>query len=116
MSEIRVWAPRPARVQLNLDGKLIDMDRSGDGWWCVDSPHARPGVDYSFVLDEGAPLPDPRSPWQPYGVHGASRLVDHSAFRWTDAHWQAPPLSSAVIYELHIGTFTSEGIFESAIE
>jgi maltooligosyltrehalose trehalohydrolase len=84
------------------------------GWWRGDGP-ATPGVDYAFLLDDGDPLPDPRSPWQPHGVHGASRFYDHSAFRWSDQNWRAPPLSSALIYELHIGTFTQEGTFDSAI-
>src|SRR5215471_11875395 len=85
------------------------------GWWSVRNPDAQAGADYWFLLDGGDPLPDPRSPWQPFGVHGPARFVDHSQFRWSDARWQAPPLSSAIIYELHIGTFTPEGTFESAI-
>jgi maltooligosyltrehalose trehalohydrolase len=48
-------------------------------------------------------------------VHGPSRLLDHSDFPWTDQRWQPPPLSSGVVYELHVGTFTAEGTFESAI-
>jgi maltooligosyltrehalose trehalohydrolase len=87
-----------------------------EGWWWADVSDARPGTDYAFALDGGPPLPDPRSPWQPQGVHGASRLVDHDAFRWTDAGWQAPPLGSALLYELHVGTFTPAGTFEAAIE
>ncbi len=91
------------------------MEREAGGWWCKDAPQAGPGTDYSFSLDGGEPLPDPRSPWQPHGVHGASRVVDHGAFRWSDAGWRPRPLSSAVVYELHIGTFTQEGTFEAAI-
>jgi len=61
-------------------------------------------------------LADPRSPWQPRGISGPSVTVDHGAFSWTDRHWQAAPLSAAIIYELHIGTFTAEGTFQAAIE
>ncbi len=60
--------------------------------------------------------PDPRSRFQPDGVHGASRLIDIESFRWTDAGFQARPLASAVIYELHVSTFTTAGTFEAAIE
>ncbi len=60
-------------------------------------------------------LPDPRSGWQPHGVHGPSRIVNHAAFHWTDDEFQARPLSSALIYELHVGTFTPEGTFEAVI-
>ncbi len=72
-------------------------------------PAAGAGTDYAFVLDGGEPLPDPRSPWQPYGIHGPCRLVDHTAFPWRDASWRAGPLASAVIYELYVGTFTPAG-------
>jgi maltooligosyltrehalose trehalohydrolase len=92
------------------------MAAGGRGWWSAEVPDAGTGTDYAFVLDGGAPLPDPRSPWQPQGVHGASRRVDHAAFHWTDTSWQPPPLASAVIYELHVGTFTPAGTFDAVIE
>jgi maltooligosyltrehalose trehalohydrolase len=79
-------------------------------------PAAGRSTDYAFVLDSNEPLPDPRSSWQPSGVHGPARVVDHTAFSWTDARWQPGPLSSAVIYELHVGTFTPAGTFEAVIE
>jgi maltooligosyltrehalose trehalohydrolase len=73
------------------------------------------GTDYGFVIDGLEPvLPDPRTQWQPNGVHGESRVVDHALFAWSDSGWQAPPLSSALIYELHIGTFTPEGTLKAA--
>jgi maltooligosyltrehalose trehalohydrolase len=86
-----------------------------EGWWTADVESAVPGADYGFVLDGRGPFPDPRSPWQPDGVHGLSRLLDHHAFRWSDAGFSAPPLSEAVVYELHIGTFTPQGTFDAAI-
>lgn len=113
---LRVWAPAAKRVDVVVAGRRRSMEPASDGWWSAEPPEALPGADYAFVLDDGEPLPDPRSPSQPAGVHAPSRLVDHDAFDWTDAGWQAPPLASAVIYELHVGTFTSEGTFDSAIE
>ncbi len=90
-------------------------DRYVTGWWYTPDRQARAGEDYTFAIDDGDDLPDPRSGWQPDGVHGPSRIVDHSAFAWTDEEFQARPLSAALIYELHIGTFTPEGTFDSAI-
>jgi maltooligosyltrehalose trehalohydrolase len=116
MSQIRVWAPMAERVELALGEARHPMAPDQGGWWSADVAGARTGTDYAFVLDDGAVLPDPRSPWQPAGVHGPSRLVDHAAFAWTDRAWQPPPLGSAVIYELHVGTFTPAGTFEGAIE
>ncbi len=114
-SHIRVWAPKPAAVEVVVDGARHPMQPDGGGWWSAPVPNASEGADYGFILDGEGPFPDPRSPWQPSGIHGLSRMVDHRRFRWTDHGWQAPPLASAVFYELHIGTFTPEGTFDAAI-
>ena len=110
-----VWAPFPGRVELVSGGARREMERRDDNWWFADA-ELPPGSDYAFSLDGGDPLPDPRSPWQPSGVDGPSRTVDHAAFAWTDAGWSAPALADAVIYELHVGTFTAAGTFEAVIE
>ncbi|MFC6088710.1 malto-oligosyltrehalose trehalohydrolase [Saccharothrix lopnurensis] len=109
-----VWAPAHERVRVRVDGHDHDMTAGRDGWWHADVPREA-GADYAFVLD-GDALPDPRSAWQPNGVHAASRVYDHSAFRWTDSAWTGRGLPGAVIYELHIGTFTPSGEFDGAIE
>ncbi|MDQ4125894.1 MAG: malto-oligosyltrehalose trehalohydrolase, partial [Actinomycetota bacterium] len=113
--EFRVWAPAPAKVELVLRGERHEMTRRKPGWWSV-SADAAHGDDYGFSLDGGDPLPDPRSGWQPDGVHGLSRVVDHAAYEWRDSGWRGRPLASAVVYELHTGTFTPQGTFEAAIE
>ncbi|HEX5444810.1 MAG TPA: malto-oligosyltrehalose trehalohydrolase [Pirellulales bacterium] len=111
---IRVWAPNAKRVEIETAGKRAEMAQTDGGWW--DAPFdVPPGADYAFCLDGGPPRPDPRSPFQPQGLHAPSRAVDHAAFAWTDRRWQARPLHSAVIYELHVGTFTPEGTFEAVI-
>ncbi len=110
-----VWAPYAASVDLVLRDSRQAMKRGDDGWWRVDHPRTS-GLDYAYSIDGGRPLPDPRSAWQPGGVHEFSRVVDHRAFRWTDERWQAPPLPAAVIYELHVGTFTAKGTFDAVIE
>jgi len=115
MTAFRVWAPFAHRVELAIRGQNLPMREEGDGWYCIDDPEARCGDRYGFRLDGGAPLPDPRSPSQPDGVHGLSELIDHTAFAWSDAGLHGAPLSSALLYELHVGTFTAGGTFESAI-
>jgi maltooligosyltrehalose trehalohydrolase len=115
MTGIRVWAPNARIVRILTGGHESEMAKLDGGWWSDETP-VPADADYAFRLDDdGTPLPDPRSPWQPYGVDGPSRRVDHAAFRWSDGEWQAPPLPSAVIYELHVGTFTPGGTFDSAI-
>jgi maltooligosyltrehalose trehalohydrolase len=116
MKTFRVWAPLPKKIELQLNGKIFPMTREENGWWSVEISAAKAGDDYGFILDGEGPFPDPRSPLQPNGVHKLSRLVDQDSFQWTDKNFQAPPLSSAIIYELHLGTFTAQGTFLSAIE
>ena len=114
--EFAVWAPRPERVRLDIGGNLHPMSRGDDGWWraVVDTA---PDVHYGFVLDDDPTvLPDPRSPRQPEGVHGRSQLWRAEPDCWTDDDWQGRSIEGGVIYELHIGTFTSAGTLDSAIE
>jgi maltooligosyltrehalose trehalohydrolase len=92
----------------------MPMEDAGGGHRVLEDDTLAAGTDYGFVLDGEGPLPDPRSAWQPSGVHGLSRLVDHGAFSWTDAGWAPPPLARAVLYELHVGTFSPEGTFDGA--
>ncbi len=131
--EVWVWAPNPERVELEWapvdeGGRVRASSRrrdpmvpTGHGWWRWTGGGAGAAIDYAFVLDgEDPPLPDPRSAWQPYGVHGPSRTVDTATFPWTDAGWPGTRGGSgvlgAVVYELHVGTFTRQGTFDAAVE
>ncbi|HEU6447853.1 MAG TPA: malto-oligosyltrehalose trehalohydrolase [Verrucomicrobiae bacterium] len=116
MHTFRVWAPIPKKVRLQLNKKVFPMNRDENGFWMAEIAAAKAGDDYGFILDGDGPFPDPRSPSQPNGVHKLSRLVDQNEFSWTDKNFQARPLPSALIYELHIGTFTPAGTFLAAIE
>jgi maltooligosyltrehalose trehalohydrolase len=111
----RVWAPAASSVDVEVDGRAHPMGPDEDGWWTADVV-TDVGPDYSFRLDGGDLLADPRSPWQPAGARGPSRVYDPAAFAWTDASWRGVPLAGSVIYELHVGTFTEAGTFDAAIE
>ncbi|GAB7141534.1 malto-oligosyltrehalose trehalohydrolase [Mycobacterium riyadhense] len=116
MPEFRVWAPTPELVRLDVEGVVHAMTRSDDGWWHATVDTA-PDARYGYVLDgDSTVLPDPRSARQPDGVHARSQLWDVTGARWTDDHWDGRSVEGAVIYELHIGTFTPGGTFDSAIE
>jgi maltooligosyltrehalose trehalohydrolase len=116
MTEFRVWAPKPALVRLDVDGAQHEMTRSHDGWWHT-TVETAPDARYGYLLDDDpAVLPDPRSARQPDGVHERSQLWDAGSATWTDAGWTGRSVEGAVIYELHIGTFTKAGTFASAIE
>ncbi|MEO5875718.1 MAG: malto-oligosyltrehalose trehalohydrolase [Streptosporangiaceae bacterium] len=115
MTQFEVWAPMAARVEVEVGLDRHELARTDrPGWWAgeVEGGH---GIDYGFVLDGEGPLPDPRSAWQPLGVHGLSRVYDHRGFAWTDLNWRARPLRGSVLYELHVGTFTGEGTFDAAV-
>ncbi|MER6814701.1 malto-oligosyltrehalose trehalohydrolase [Spirillospora sp. NPDC000708] len=114
-----VWAPKARRVDVVVAGERRPMAEAEGrpGWWTADVPGAGHGTDYGFALDGAEdPLPDPRSPWQPSGVHALSRVYEHDRFAWTDGHWHGRPLPGSVLYEMHVGTFTPEGTFDAAIE
>jgi maltooligosyltrehalose trehalohydrolase len=113
-----VWAPNAKRVDVVLDRgtRAVALEPRDGGVFEKQVAGVRAGADYRYRLDGGEPRPDPASRWQPEGVHGPSRIVDPGAFRWTDGQWKGLEMADYVIYELHVGTFTPAGTFDSAIE
>ena len=115
MHTFRIWAPAVKSASVKIGENITPLHPETDGWWQTTIESAGPGTDYQFLLDgDDYAVPDPRSMWQPYGVHGPSRILDHNAFPWTDRGWQAPAWPQAIVYELHIGTFTPEGTLDAA--
>lgn len=116
MHTFEVWAPIPTSVSVEVDGRRHEMTPSPDGWWRADVD-ASPDSRYAFLLDDSdTPLPDPRSPRQPDGVHNPSQLHTLDESVWTDSQWTGRQLAGSVVYELHVGTFTPEGTFAAAID
>jgi malto-oligosyltrehalose trehalohydrolase len=113
-----LWAPAHPTIRLAIEGRFdaIPMQSRDGGWHVVDVPDAGPGTLYRFVLPDGLRVPDPASRFQPWDVHGPSMVVDPDGFGWTDWGWRGRPWHEAVVYELHVGTFTPEGTFRAAIE
>ena len=117
MTTLEVWAPSATTVAALVDGARVPMNEAGGGRWRVDVPAAGHGTDYGFLLDgDETPLPDPRSRWQPHGLHGPSRAYDHDRFDWSVQGWRGVQLAGTVVYELHIGTFTGTGTLDSAVD
>jgi malto-oligosyltrehalose trehalohydrolase len=113
----RLWAPGVEHVDLVLEdgAEVVPMWRGEDGWRAADHARSAPGTRYRFRLPDGRLVPDPASRFQPGDVHGPSEVIDPAAFAWTDAGWTGRPWHEAVLYELHVGTFTPEGSFRAAI-
>jgi maltooligosyltrehalose trehalohydrolase len=114
----RLWAPAAQRVELLLyEGGAEHsepLQALPDGWFALESAAARAGSLYRYRIDGGPEVPDPASRCNPAGVHGASEVIDPCAYAWADALWRAPPWHSAIIYELHVGTFNAPGTYAAA--
>ena len=112
-----LWAPAAARVELSLqcrEGALrLPLVPQGGGWHELETGRAAAGDRYRYRID-GRAVPDPASRFNPDDVHGASEVVDPAAYEWADASWRGRPWHEAVVYELHVGTFSPEGSFAGA--
>jgi maltooligosyltrehalose trehalohydrolase len=100
---------------LDGDPNTVPMQSEGDGYFQAAVAGVAAGTRYRYLLDGTMERPDPASRFQPDGVHGLSAVVDPDAFPWTDRTWRGLPMEDLIIYELHVGTFTSEGTFEAII-
>jgi maltooligosyltrehalose trehalohydrolase len=117
VTTLAVWAPSATTVAALVDGARVPLSPADAGWWRADVPGAGHGTDYGFLVDDDeTALPDPRSRWQPQGVHGPSRFYDHGLFGWSDDRWRGVQLPGSVVYELHVGTFTGDGMLDSAMD
>ncbi len=113
-----VWAPHVQQMTLRVTAPHtydLPMVRDEQGHWRVRAHDVVPGCRYMYALDGDRERPDPASQFQPAGVHGPSAVIDHEAFRWTDAGWEGVPLEDMIVYELHVGTFTAAGTFEAIV-
>ncbi|HEY0767487.1 MAG TPA: malto-oligosyltrehalose trehalohydrolase [Steroidobacteraceae bacterium] len=111
----RLWAPAARQVDVMLcdpgAAQALAMHPLPGGWFELETAAARAGSLYRYRIDGAHQVADPASRCNPQGVHGPSEVIDPSAFVWNDEGWRAPPWHAAVIYELHVGTFTPEGSF-----
>jgi maltooligosyltrehalose trehalohydrolase len=112
---VRVWAPQRRDVDVVIDGAAHSLERDRDGYFSRFIEGVAAGARYGFRLDRGKELrPDPASRFQPDGPHQLSAVVDPSTFRWSDGDWRGIDPDTAVISEIHIGTFTDEGTWRAA--
>ena len=114
----RLFAPKAETVQVAIEGRdePIAMVSCGDGWHELLTDAATVGSLYRYVLPDGSRVPDPASRFQPQDASGPSEVLAPGSYLWKDSAWTGRAWKEAVIYELHIGTFTPEGTFRAAIE
>jgi maltooligosyltrehalose trehalohydrolase len=116
-TRFKIWAPKCKSIRLKLKGRrtLLELEAVGEGWHRLDVDGVKAGALYKYVLPDGSEIPDPSSRHQPHDVHGFSEVIDPKDFAWTDVDWRGRSWEEAIIYELHIGTFTEEGTFRAAM-
>lgn len=113
-TSFRVWADLHKKVSILINQTAHTLDPEDNGYFQGHVAGAGEGDTYSFLLDGEGPFPDPASRFQPRGPHGPSQIVNPNKFRWADESWQGISLPGQIIYELHVGTFTAEGTWQSA--
>ncbi len=117
--EWRVWAPKAEQVQLVLEREghreVHPMNAEPYGYLAFRETDVPEGAQYTYRLGEGSELPDPASRWQPDSVHEPSAVFFPEDYRWSDSGWAGVSREELVIYELHVGTFTSEGTFDAVV-
>ena len=118
VTRFRVWAPERKSVSVVFENghAPIPMQKEERGYFSVTAEDVRAGALYKYQLDGGDAYPDPASRFQSHGPHSFSEVIDPASFRWTDAKWRGVELARQVIYEMHVGTFTRGGTWESAAE
>ena len=116
----RLWAPAARQAELCLGDvnrpTYLSLDQRDNGWFELVTDAVKPGTQYRFRIDDAQKVPDPASRFQPRDVHGPSEVIDPEAFFWLDHAWQGRKWEEAVIYELHVGSFTPRGTFLAACE
>lgn len=112
----RIWASAVESLGLRLGDEEVPMTAMGDGGWELLATNIAPGTAYAFVLPDGKQVPDPAGRALASDVQGPSLIIDPTAYRWKNSGWIGRPWSEAIIYEIHVGTFTQEGTFAAAAE
>ena len=119
-AQFRLWAPGAAEVEVEISQGQnrigAALAAAGEGWFRATVGNVQPGARYGFRIDGGLLVPDPASRFNPEDVHALSQIVDPLAFSWSELAWNGRPWEQAVIYELHVGTFTRAGTFVAAVE
>ncbi|MDJ1469844.1 malto-oligosyltrehalose trehalohydrolase [Xanthocytophaga flava] len=122
-SSFTVWAPLVSKVELEITSsnqeigkRILPMKSEDFGYWTLEVEDVTIGDRYGYKLDDSQAYPDPASRSQPGGVQELSEVIASQSFEWNDQQWKGRPLSEMIIYELHVGTFTTEGTFDAIIE
>jgi len=112
-----VWAPKIETVEVFFEGGIYPkiLKKTKDGYHKLFVKNVKEGQLYWYRLNGGAKFPDPCSLYQPQGPLGPSQVIDHRKYEWKDLTWKGVKPQGQIFYELHVGVFSQEGTFNSAI-
>lgn len=113
-SRFQIWAPDCAGLHLHLEDRDLPMIKGARGFHHLDVAGLPAGTRYRYRLPNGRLIADPASRFQPEGLEGPSELIDPASYHWQDSGWHGRAWHEAVIYEIHIGAFTSAGNWTAA--
>lgn len=112
-----VWAPEHDRCRVTVADahgeRTLEMTKSDNDIWSITDALAGAGARYAFLPGDEMETPDIYSRFQPDGVHGRSEVIDPSVFPWTDQAWCGVRAEDAIVYEIHVGTYTPEGTWDA---
>ena len=120
-AQFRLWAPAARQAELALytgaatQPRFFPAECDAQGWWECRVSEAGAGTLYRWRINGDLLVPDPASRQNPRGVHQPSCVVDPLQFEW-DNNWLGRPWPEVVLYEMHVGAFTSEGTFAAAVQ
>ena len=115
-AQVKIWSPFSEDISIKLENKIIPLNKDEQGYWTTVTDEIKEGDRYKIFVNNGQEVPDPASVFQPEGVHGYSVAHDISTYKWTDDGWNNIPVQDLLLYELHTGTFTTEGTFDAIEE
>jgi maltooligosyltrehalose trehalohydrolase len=114
----RVWAPKCRRLRVLFEDEshpTLELGSEEPGYFAGFASGATAGMNYWLLLDDSsARWPDPVSRFQPFGPDGPSQIADLDAYAWRDADFRGLTMEGQVLYEMHVGTFTTEGTWQAA--
>ena len=112
----RIFAPytHSLSVQCTDTGKNYKLSKGDSGWFEGILPDFSEGTRYLLIKNENDYFPDPSSHYQPEGPHAPSQVA--FPIKVKDSSWRGISISDAIIYELHLGTFSPEGNLKGALK
>ena len=118
-TRFRLWAPTAKSVAVLFEGRDVQLplEAEGDGYFSGTFREVPCRQPISIQPRRRSPVSRSCLTLSAGGPDGPSEIIDPAAYAWSEieASWPGISIEGQVLYELHVGTFTPEGSFLSAI-